>query len=50
VALVEDRHHAVALLPLGDLGADRDDLAGAVGRGDYGEREREGVFALFLVC
>ena len=46
VLLVEEGHDFVALLPLCDLGADGEDLAGAIGAGDDGELLLEEVFAL----
>ena len=46
MALVEERYDAVALLPLGDFGANLNDLTGAVRGGNYREGEGEGVFAL----
>lgn len=46
VALVEQRHDPVAFLPFRDLGADLDDYAGAVGAGDDGQLEWEGIQSL----
>lgn len=46
VALVEEGGDAASLLPAGDLGPDGDDLAGAVGGGDDGEVQGEGVHSL----
>lgn len=49
VGLVEEGDDLVTLLPLGDLGADGEDLTGTIGAGNDGEVEREGVHALWCV-
>lgn len=46
VTLVKNCGDQVALLELGDFGANLDDLAGAVRGGDHRESAREGIFAL----
>lgn len=46
VELVEESGDLVALLPLGDLLADGDDLTGTIGGGNDGEVDGEGVQAL----
>lgn len=46
VALVEESHDLVALLPLCDARSDLDDLTGAVRGGHDGEIEGKGVLAL----
>lgn len=46
VPLVEEGGDLVALLPLGDLGADGNNLTGAIGGGNDGEVDGEGVLAL----
>lgn len=46
MTLVEERRNFVALLELGDLRADLNDLASAVGARDHRETRREGIFTL----
>lgn len=46
MGLVEEGEDSVALLEARDAGARGDDGAGAVGGGDHGYGDGEGVFAL----
>lgn len=46
VGLVEEGEDSVAFLEAGHAGAGGDDGAGAVGGGDYGDVDGEGIFAL----
>lgn len=48
VPLVEESGDLVALLPLGDLGANGNDLTGTIGGGNDGEVDGERVLALYV--